>query len=263
MEELKTQGLILNANNLNDNDKIFTVLTREYGKLTAISKGIRSHKHKDFSALQNFCYSDMVLNKKNGLYYISSASVNNNFYGIRNSVEQMSFAAYFADIVKSVPYDLPFEDEYYNFILNTLYLVSKAEQKCTDGDIVEYLKRLKAVFEMKTACEFGYMPDLQGCCICNSSKNIKYFDVSRGGVICSDCKNRAGETVLAEINDVILKMLTFICMSDYKTVFSFNADEGSLEVIAGICEQYIIKCIEMYLPSLTYLKSIISGEKNV
>ena len=37
MEEIKTKGLILSSNNLNDNDKIFTVMTRELGKVTAIA----------------------------------------------------------------------------------------------------------------------------------------------------------------------------------------------------------------------------------
>lgn len=261
MEELKTQGLILSAVNMNDNDKIFTILTRDYGKLTAVSKGIRSHKHKDFAALQNFCYSDLVLNRKTGLYYVSSAGVLNNFYGIRNSVEQMSYAAYFTDIVKSVPDDIEFDEEYYNFILNTLYLVSKAEQKCIDGDIEEYLKRLKAVFEMKTACNLGYMPQLSACCGCGTEKGIEYFDLSNGSVVCSSCKGKYDAEQLVKINGKILKMLLFICISDYKQVFSFNADEESLCIVAHICERYIINCIEFYPSSLSYLKKLSADEE--
>ena len=153
MQETKTAGLILTAVNLNDNDKLFTIQTKNEGKITAISKGIRSHKHKDFAALQNFCYSELVLSRKTGLYYVSSASIINNFYGIRNSVEQMAFAAYFTDIVKAFPEELPLEEDYFNFVLNTLYLTSKAQEKCKNGDVIGYLMRLKSVFELKQKVE--------------------------------------------------------------------------------------------------------------
>ena len=54
--QVKTKGLILKVVNLNDNDRLFTIQTIEKGKITAIAKGVRSHKHKDFSALGHFCF---------------------------------------------------------------------------------------------------------------------------------------------------------------------------------------------------------------
>lgn len=256
MEELKTQGLVLSAVNMNDNDKIFTILTRDYGKITAVSKGIRSHKHKDFAALQNFCYSEFVLNRKSGLYYVSSANVLNNFFGIRNSVEQVSHAAYFTDIVKTVPDDIAFDEEYYNFILNTLFLTGKAEEKCKDGDVPEYLSCLKAVFEMKTACSLGYMPNLTSCGICGTDKNIEYIDVLNGTVVCKSCKDKIDSANLIKTDAVVLKMLIFICMSDYKRVFGFSAGGELLDIVASICERYIVNCMEFYPSSLTYLKNL-------
>lgn len=260
MQEMKTAGLILTAANLNDNDKIFTIQTRDAGKVTAISKGIRSHKHKDFAALQNFCYSDMVLSKKTGLYYVSSASVINNFFGIRNSVEQMSFAAYFADVIKSFPEELPLEDDYFNFVLNTLYLTSKAEQKCKDGDITEYLLRLKSVFEFKTVCFAGFMPSVTECEVCGGKKDIEYFDTSSGCVICKNCHpSSAGD--LVKITTSVLKLLNFLCNADYKSVFAYNGQEADVKIISHITEAYMINSLEMFPPSLTYLKNTISGGK--
>ena len=258
MQEMKTAGLILTAANLNDNDKIFTIQTRDAGKVTAISKGIRSHKHKDFAALQNFCYSDMVLSKKTGLYYVSSASVINNFFGIRNSVEQMSFAAYFADVIKSFPEELPLEDDYFNFVLNTLYLTGKAEQKCKDGDITEYLLRLKSVFEFKTVCFAGLMPSVTECESCGSKKDIEYFDTSSGGVICKNCHiSSAGD--LIKVTPTVLKLLNFLCNADYKSVFAYNGQESDVKIISHITEAYMINSLEMYPASLTYLKNTVSG----
>ena len=262
MEEMKTQGLILTTTNLNDNDKIFTIQTRSAGKITAISKGIRSHKHKDFASLQNFCYSEMVLTKKTGLYYVNSATVINNFYGIRNSVEQMSFAAYFVDVVKSFPEELPLEDDYFSFVLNTLYLTSKAQEKCKNGDVTGYLTRLKSVFEMKTVCFAGFMPTVSECDICGAKKDLEYFDTAGGTAVCKDCHiHSSGD--LIKINPNVLMMLTFLINADYKTVFSFGGADADIDVISHITEKYMINSMEIFPSSLTYLKTVLSAENNV
>jgi len=260
MNELKTTGLILTSVNLNDNDKLFTIQTRDAGKITAISKGVRSHKHKDFAALQNFCYSDLVLNSKTGLYYVSSASVVNNFYGIRNSVEQMAFAAYFTDVIKSFPEEIVLEDDYFSFVLNTLYLTSKAQEKAKNGDVIGYLVRLKTVFELKTVCFAGFMPSVTQCGVCSAKKEIEYFDTSSGTVVCKNCHAMSGGD-LVKINDRVLKMLNFICLADYKSVFAYGGADGDVEITAQIAETYMINSMEMFPGSLTYLKNTVFGQK--
>ena len=260
MEEIKTPGLILSSANLNDNDRLYTIQSKDAGKITAISKGIRSHKHKDFAALQNFCYSDMVLSRKGGLYYVSSASVINNFYGIRNSVEQMSFAAYFADVIKSFPDELPLEEDYYNFVLNTLYLTGMAQEKCKDGDVVEYLKRLKTVFEFKTVCYQGFMPSLDGCSVCGSIKDNEYFDTTQGALICKNCHDmHPGDMV--KITPTVLKLMAFLENSDYKSVFAYNGSGADTDIIGHIAEIYMINSLEIFPTSLTYLKNTVLSAK--
>jgi len=260
MQEIKTPALILSSANLNDNDKLFTIQTKEAGKITAISKGIRSHKHKDFAALQNFCYSDMVLSSKGGLYYVSSASIINNFFGIRNSVEQISFATYFTDVIKSFPEELPLEEDYFNFVLNTLYLTGMAQEKCKNGDINEYLLRLKVVFEFKTVCFAGFMPDLESCTNCGNVKELEYFDINEGCLVCKNCHD-AHHGDLVKISTSVLKLLKFLEMSNYKSVFSFNGSVSDIRTIGHICENYMINSMEIFPASLTYLKNTVFNDK--
>ncbi len=263
MEEIKTKGLILSSNNLNDNDKIYTVMTRDMGKITAVSKGIRSHKHKDFAAMQNFCYSDMILNRRTGLCYVSSASVIDNFYGIRNSVEQMSLASYVADVVKNSPEDFVLDDEYFSFVLNTLFLIGKAEEKRGKEDVKTYLKRLKAVFEFKTVCAEGFSPYIESCAICGSAKNIECFDLDEGKVICKNCKDSFSLRECVRLTPLCVKLIGFLLQSDYRSVFGFKSPENELEIIALICEKYMLNCLEICPHSLFYLKSVFEGEKSV
>lgn len=254
MMQVKTKGLILKVVNLNDNDRLFTIQTVEKGKITAIAKGVRSHKHKDFSALGHFCFSDFVLDAKTNLYYISSAEVVNNFYDIRTSVEKVSYATYFMDVVNNISDSISGDDEYFRFVLNTLYMLGSAEKYAEDDNVSLELRKLKAIFEMKTACYIGYEPYVDGCAKCPGKKNLKYFDVVNGGILCEDCSSSNESLITAELET--FRTLFKIVHSDHKSVFKVPVSEDNIDELDIICEKYLLSKLEYYFSSLDYLKKI-------
>ena len=254
MMQLKTKGLILKVVNLNDNYRLFTIQTTENGKITAIAKGVRSHMHKDFSALGHFCYSDFVLDAKTNLYYISSAEVINNFYDIRTSVEKVSYATYFMDVVNNISDSISGDDEYFRFVLNTLYMLGCAEKYAEDDNVSLELRKLKAIFEMKTACFLGYEPYVDGCIKCSGKKNLNSFDVENGGIICDSCLNDNKCVISGDIET--FRTLYKIVRSDYKSVFKVLVDDDNIDELNAICEKYLLLKLDYYFSSLDYLKTI-------
>jgi hypothetical protein len=156
--------------------------------------------------------------------------------------------------------ELLLEDDYFSFVFNTLYLTSKAMEKCKNGDLTGYLTRLKAVFELKTVCFAGFMPDVTACAFCGAKKDIEYFDTASGIVVCKNCHERAGGD-LYKINDKILSQLSFILNADYKSVFAYGGAEGDVETVSQIAEKYMINSLEIFPTSLTYLKNTVFGQK--
>jgi len=250
----KTDGIILKYVNLNDNDRIFTIFTKEHGKITAMSKGIRSHKHKDFAALQPFCFSELVLDDTKGLYYISSANIKENFYNLRTMVEKTALAAYFTDLVSFISDEIIYNTDFFSFILNSLFLISNAESRTKD--ISSELLRLKTIFETKCVCVSGYMPDLSACASCNSTKDIKYFDIVSGVSICKKCFDKYLSGELIETNPTALKIIEYIYLSDQRNVFSFKASLDIIKEANRISENYLINKLEYVSPQLGYLKTL-------
>lgn len=254
MEQMKTRGLILKTVNLNDNDRIFTVLTADNGKITVMAKGIRSQKHKCFAAMQQFCYSEFVFERRTGMYFPVEARVIESFYNLRNSVEKLALAAYITDIVNAVPEEFPVEDEYFSFILNTLFLLAKAD---VDRQGMTELFRLKAIFELKTVCENGYMPEVTKCECCGGGKNIELFDITNGRVICSDCKEKPINCDTVSIDADIQKSLYAICCSDMRAALGVRPSASVCRRLSDIGELYLKNQMEIYLTSLDYLKNLI------
>ena len=247
----KTSGLILRTNKLGDNDCLYTILTEDMQKLTALSRGIRSLKHKDFAALQLFCYSEMELSSKGGLYYISNANVKNNFYNIRNSVEKVSLATYITEISSIVSEFVQGDNEYFRYILNTLYFIEHAEEQ--NENVMLELKKLKAMFELRSCAFSGFAPHFASCVCCGGEKNLTYFDVEEGGTVCKDC---AGEYALP-VNEYLLKTMHFLCYAPLKNAFKTSIKiEEALDAINGITEKYLSAKAEYYFKSLDYFKKI-------
>lgn len=254
-------ALVLKTANMNDNDKLVTFFSPEYGRLTAIGKGVRSHKHKDFAALQPFCFVNVTLSsKQGGLYTVSSSSVANSFFDLRSDVLKVSFASYYMDVVADIAQEIVGNEEYFSFLLNTLYLTEKVPQKADEADIVLALKKLKAIFEIKTACVMGVMPELGRCICCGRDKKISYFSCEEGGVVCEDCIGRysGSERLPVAITDMDIKIIKYIIDCDNRSVFGFSITEELLNSVCAISERYLTAQTETFYKSLSFLHKMIS-----
>ena len=262
MNTIQTKALVLKTCNMNDNDKLVTLFCLGYGRMTAIAKGVRSHKHKDFSSLQQFCYSDIILtSKQGGLYTVSSSQVVNNFFDLRNDVLKVSFASYYMDVLADIAQDIADDEEYLKFILNTLYLTEKADNS-NQAELELMLKKLKAVFEIKTACVMGVMPQINHCIACGKDKKLDCFSVYDGGVVCSDCVGRysGGERLPVQINNHVLKVIDFIIASSYRSVFSFSITPELMDMVLNVSEGYLMSQLDTFYKSLSFLHKLLLGK---
>lgn len=260
MKSIQTMALVLKTANMNDNDKLVTFFSPQYGRLTAIGKGVRSHKHKDFAGLQPFCFVNVTLSsKQSGLYTVSSSSVANSFFDLRNDVLKVSFASYYMDVVADIAQEIVGDEEYFSFLLNTLYLTEKATQKDDDSDIILSLKKLKAIFEIKTSCVMGVMPELERCLCCGRDKKISYFSCEEGGAVCEDCIGRYSgrQRLPMPISEMDIKIIKYITNCDNRSVFSFSISEELLNSICAISERYLTAQTETFYKSLSFLHKMI------
>lgn len=259
MSITKVKGLVLSFSNINDNDRIFTLFCPEVGKITAMSKGVRSHKHKDFSALQPFSLANFVLDDSKGIAYINQTELLESFYDIRQSVEKMSLGTYVLDILSYLADEFTYDDEFFSFTLNTLYVISKLDISSYD-DLVTNLFKLKLIFELKTLCQAGYMPSMDFCINCKSKTDLLYFNTYYGSTMCESCSKGLDESYIVKISDSIYKMIKYIISSTYREVFKFNASKENILYTSSLIENYFINKFEFESSKLLYFKSIIDKD---
>ena len=100
-----TAGLVLRETETKESDKILTVLTPELGRISVIAKGARSHRSKYTAACQLLAYDEMTLRRKGEWYYLAEANTIELFDGVRQDIERLALAAYFAELTEAVCQD--------------------------------------------------------------------------------------------------------------------------------------------------------------
>ncbi len=243
-------------------DKLLTVITEEMGRILVSGKAVRSLKSKHMPATQLFCYSDFVLRKSRGYYYISDSSLSESFYGIRLDLDRLALASYICDVAAEMAVEGVGDEELLRLTLNTLYALANHK------DIP--LSQVKAAYELRCAAIEGFLPNLSTCDICDAATDtVKkvYLDVMNGRLLCGDCLRNVRHTddlvdegtahIYLYLTPSVLEAMRYVVGAPGNKFLFFSLAEDEMPAFAKICEKYLLNHIEHGFYTLEFYKSLL------
>lgn len=249
---MKTAGIVTKTTKFSETSLIVTIITRDFGKISAIANNVRSSKSHMRMGLQLFAYSEIVVYEgrgKTGLYRLNEMSLLEGFRNIRTSLEKLAYASYFAEIANSaVTEDAP-DEEALRLLLNSLFALDR--DLCT-------AEKIKTVYEWRMAAVAGYEPQLETCSKCSETEDNMFLSLTEGKIFCGKC----GEAVsgCAKLSHSMRQLLTYICEAESKKIFSFEAGEKTVEYLGALGERYIQLQLDRSFSTLDYLKKVLKPE---
>lgn len=249
---VETEGIVTREVKYGESSRIITLITKDYGKISAIANNVRTGKLRLLSGLSLFVYSDFVLyegkGKQGSLYRINEINVKEPFKNIKESIDKMAFASYFADIVnKTVGENNP-DVEMLRLLLNSLYFLDRDEAN---------FELLKPVFEIKTAEICGYSPFLLECTKCGKKENITYLDPIGGCGLCESCGKLAKKVF--PMNNTVRELWKYIQTSPLKKSLSVTVNKDVIDYLSSVTEKYISVQLDTEFKTLEFLKSVLSA----
>lgn len=240
-EDVKLKGIVVKSAPMGDNDRMLTVLTRERGVISISAKGVKSLKNKNSQGVMPLCYSDFVLKEKGDIFSLVAADAVERFYNLRENVVALSYGVYFAQLAAfTVGRNNPCEDEM-RLLLNTLYLLTKAPERCTV---------LCCAFELKI-CEYAGIAPYMDSCSCGEEG--LYFDVCEGECVCSLHKKETARRISPSAKAVC----EYVQNSDLKEALLFNTDEKIAKEVSELIEAFLTHQLGRLPKSLEYIKKVI------
>ena len=226
MKQVKVSGVVISESNMGDYDKMVTLLTPNFGKISCSARGARRNKSLLLAGTQFLCFGEYQLFKGGDSYKINSCETIEMFYNLRTDLDKLTYSSYITKIVSDVTTENQNSYNTLKLFLNTLYTISETEK---DLDLVV------SVFKLRLLKILGFAPNTKECVSCGEKENIMHFSIIDNGFKCFNCSKQ--DTGAIKISEPTKNAIKYIMISDPKKIFSFSiSEEGKkeLEIISSL-----------------------------
>ncbi|QQG47119.1 MAG: DNA repair protein RecO [Candidatus Woesebacteria bacterium] len=116
----KSEGIIISRKNFSEADRLITLFTKDFGKITLLAKGVRKPKSRKRGSLEIFTLVSFQASETNSINLITEVTAINNFPKIRNNLKRTSVAFFICELVSRLTqYEEPHLDLFF-LVVNTL-----------------------------------------------------------------------------------------------------------------------------------------------
>lgn len=125
MKLVKIEGIVINKKDVNDFDRIITIFTRNFGKVSVLVKGIRKSKKRDKIGADILSYSSLVVYKKENSYIGNSIECVKSYDNIRQSMDKIGVVLYIFHVLNNILMDSQRNLSVYNLSIKSIEYIEK------------------------------------------------------------------------------------------------------------------------------------------
>ena len=233
MANIKLNGIIIAENNMGDYDKMLTMLTPNYGKISCVAKGARRQQSALLAGTQLFCFGEYLMYKGTNTYHINSCETIEIFYNLRTDLDKLKYAIHINKIIQDVTEENENCYKILQLFLNTLYTISETDK---DKDFV------LAVFKFRLLTILGFTPRAMKCTACKEEKDLTKFSIKDNGVKCTACGKQDKSAI--DMSESTKNAILYTISAPPKKIYSFSLKDESLKEFELISKIYFNEKLE-------------------
>lgn len=181
MPLLRDEGIVLQARELGEHDRLVTLYTREHGKLTAVARGARRVRSRFAGALELFTWGDLVGFEREGrsLVRLDHFDVRHPFRPLREDLARLGQAARVVEALARLTAERDPQAATFALLLRALRALE-----------TEAPARVHLAFTLRLLDLLGHRPRLDRCGRCGRPVGTHDvgFDPAAGSVRCGRCR---------------------------------------------------------------------------
>jgi len=236
-------AVVLRKLDYGEADRIYTLLTREHGKVGAIARGVRRTTSRLASALELFSLVDVQLARGRNLDVVTQV-VRLEGPRIDADVERTAHASLIAELADRVSEERhPVEGLFELTVMALQELAREADAR-----------RASAYYMMVALDLLGYAPQLRVCASCGRPlpEAAAAFSPAAGGFLCVDCAEPGMHLVSVQA----LKVLRAMATGGIELYRRLRLDPGLMGEVERVLETQLEHHLDRQLKSLRFLRQM-------
>jgi DNA repair protein RecO (recombination protein O) len=233
---LKTEAIVIKEEDFGEDSKLFTLYTKNFGKIILLGKAIRKIRAKLRFGFQilNYISAEFVIGKNFNI--ATDAILKDSFWEIKKNFKPLRQGLYICNLLDSLISGQEKDERIWELLLETLFFLKRGEDK-----MIRY-------FDWNLFSLLGFEPELYYCARCQEKiKEGKiYFNAKDGGVICFKCYKEDKKD--KEVSRDFVKILRLIINRDKDLFLKLKLNLSHKEEIRKNTQYYLENIFEERLP---------------
>ena len=130
-KKYSSEGIVLARRSYGEADRIISILTKDYGRVTVLAKGIRRPKSRKRGHLEVFSQIKFQAAHGKSLDIITEVETVDNFTHIRHDLKKTALAYFFMEVIGRTTHEGEPHKELYNLSLGALNKLKTEEKQRT------------------------------------------------------------------------------------------------------------------------------------
>ena len=232
----RTQGLILKKEDRGEADQLFTIYTRDFGKLEILGKAIRKISSKLRSGIEIFYLSEIEFIQGKTHKTLTDAILVEKFRNLGKSLKRLAIAYKISEVLDNLVKGQEPDEKIWQLLNETFEKLDNPRILNTKCQILYYY------FFWDLLSILGYQPELYQCALCQKKLGYPqgpeklYFSSKEGGIICQVCSQKI--KTKKELTPEIIKILRIILKKDWGTLLKLKIEAKYLKELSFISQDY-------------------------
>jgi len=133
MNTFSTEGIVLKRSNFGEADKIVTIYSKRFGKISCLAKGVRKMTSRKRGTLEIFNQIKFFASKGKDLFLVTEAEIISSHSSFRKSLKKIAAAYQLCEVVDKLTADSHEQEDIFDLLV--LYLNKLEETKEDDLNI--------------------------------------------------------------------------------------------------------------------------------
>jgi len=236
----RTLGLISKKEDRGETDRLFTLYTKDFGKIEILAKAERKIGSKLRGGLEIFNLVDLEFIQGKTHKTLTDVSLIDSFKNVKKDLGRLKVNYQIVEVLDTLVRGEEKDEEIWKLILDTFKKLDNPLLFATNYFLIRYF------FIWNLLSILGYEPEIYRCFACQKKlfPGKLYFSSSEGGTVCALCAKKIKK--LKIVDDNFIKILRIILKRDWMTLKKLKFEKIQEKLLKDISEDYL---------------SFVSGEK--